>query len=259
VNVKEHKITALIVDDEQLARAFIRRLLSEDTEVQIIGECTNGKEAVAMIQKHDPDLVFLDIQMPELDGLGVVEAIGLESLPHIVFTTAYDRYAIQAFDLHATDYLLKPFDHIRFQDALKRVKQSISISERNELVSLSALLEALKQKPKFLSRLTIRSGGRITLISTNDIRWIEADDKYVHLHTDKQSQLVRQTLTALEAQLDPAKFQRIHRSAIVNIDYIKELQGMFGGEHIILLNDGTKLTLSRKYKERFFTSLGRPL
>ena len=237
--MKNRPIRALIADDEALARKFIRRRLKDDRDFEIIGECTNGKETVAMIKKEKPDIVFLDVQMPEMDGLAVLESIGIEWLPEIIFTTAYEQYAIRAFELHALDYLLKPFEDGRMQ--------------------ISALLENLKNKPQYLERLVIKAGGRITFLRTEEINWIEADDKYVHLHTSKARPMVRQTLSAMEAQLDPAKFRRVHRSTIVNIERIAELQPLFSGEYSILLQDGTKLTLSRNHRDKLFELLGKPL
>ena len=253
-------IRALIVDDEALARRFIRRMLKDDRDFEIVGECSNGKETVVMIRKENPDIVFLDVQMPEMDGLAVLESIGIERLPEIIFTTAYEQYAIRAFELHALDYLLKPFDQTRFKDAIKYAKERFRSEHQNEgRMQMSALLENIKNKPQYLERLVIKAGGRITFLSTNEINWIEADDKYVHLHTSKARAMVRQTLTAMEEQLDPAKFRRVHRSAIVNVERIAELQPLFSGEYSILLQDGTKLTLSRNYKDKLFDLLGKPL
>ena len=258
--MKNAPIRALIADDEALARKFIRRMLKDDHDVEIVGECSNGKEAVAMIRKHNPDVVFLDVQMPEMDGFAVLESVGIERLPEIIFATAYEQYAIRAFELHALDYLLKPFDQARFKDAIKHAKARFRSERQNEgRMQINALLESIKNKPQYLDRLVIKAGGRITFLSTDEINWIEADDKYVHLHTGKTSPMVRQTLSAMETQLDPRKFRRIHRSAIVNVERIKELQPLFSGEHSILLEDGTKLTLSRNHKDKLFELLGKPL
>jgi len=258
--MKSAHIRALIADDEALARKFIRRMLKDDHDVEIVGECSNGKETIAMIRKENPDLVFLDVQMPEMDGFAVLEAIGVERLPEIIFATAYEQYAIRAFELHALDYLLKPFDQTRFREAIRHAKERFRSERQKEgRMQITALLESISNKPQYLDRLVIKAGGRITFLSTREINWIEADDKYVHLHTGKVNPMVRQTLSAMEAQLDPKKFRRVHRSAIVNVERIKELQPMFSGEHSILLEDGTKLTLSRNYKEKLFELLGRPL
>lgn len=258
--MKEGKIRALIVDDELLARKFIRRMLKHDPEFEIVGEAGNGKEAVEMIKVQKPDVVFLDVQMPEMDGFGVLEAVGLGHLPDIVFTTAYESYAIRAFELHALDYLLKPFDQERFRDALKHAKDRVhSRQQEDGRIQIGALLERINSKQAYLDRLIIRGDGRITFLNTREIDWIEADDKYVHLHTRSGARMVRQTLTAMESQLDPAKFARVHRSAMVNLERIKELQPLFNGEYSLHLDDKTKLTLSRKYKDKLFQLLGKPL
>ena len=258
--MKNAPIRAVIADDEALARQFIRRMLNDDHDVEIVGECSDGKETVAMIKKQKPDVVFLDVQMPEMDGFAVLESIGIERLPEIIFATAYEQYAIRAFELHALDYLLKPFDQARFKDAIKHAKDRFRSERQNESrMQITALLESIKNKPQYLDRFMIKTGGRISFLSTDEINWIEADDKYVHLHTGKISSMVRQTLSAMETQLDPKKFRRIHRSAIINIKRIKELQPLFNGEHSVLLEDGTKLTLSRNYKDKLFELLGKPL
>ena len=258
--MKNQPIRALIADDETLARKFIGQMLKDDRDFEIIGECGNGKETVAMIRKESPDIVFLDVQMPEMDGFAVLESIGIERLPEIIFTTAYEQYAIRAFELHALDYLLKPFDQTRFKDAIKYAKERFRSERRNDgRMQISALLENIKNKPQYVERLVIRSSGRITFLRIDEINWIEADDKYVHLHAGKARPMVRQTLSAMEVQLDPAKFRRVHRSAIVNVERIAELQPLFSGEYSILLQDGTKLTLSRNYKDKLFELLGKPL
>src|SRR5690242_2514897 len=256
--MKNTRIRAVIADDETLARKFIRRMLKEEPDVEIIGECANGKEAVSMIRSERPDLIFLDVQMPEKDGFAVLQSI--PELPEIIFTTAYEQYAIRAFDLHALDYLLKPFDQARFKDAIKYAKERFRSERQNDgRMQISALLENIKNKAQYLERLVIKAGGRISFLRTDEINWVEADDKYVHLHTSKAKPMVRQTLSAMETQLDPTKFRRVHRSAIVNVERIAELQPLFSGEYSILLQDGTKLTLSRNYKDKLFDLLGKPL
>src|SRR5947208_4073960 len=226
--MKNAPIRALIADDEALARKFIRRMLKDNHDVEIVGECSNGKDAIAMIRKQNPDVVFLDVQMPEMDGFAVLESIGVDLLPEIIFTTAYEQYAIRAFELHALDYLLKPFDQGRFRDAIKYAKKRFRSERQNDgRMQISTLLENIKSKPQYLERLVIKAGGRITFLSTDEINWIEVDDKYVHLHTSKARPMVRQTLSAMEAQLDPTKFRRVHRSAIINVEQIKELQPLF--------------------------------
>jgi len=258
--VKQTRIRVLIADDELLARKFIRRLLKQEHEVEIVAECSNGKEAAAMIRQEKPDLVFLDVQMPEMDGFAVLDAVGPNELPEIIFTTAYESYAIRAFELHALDYLLKPFDQVRFKAAMKHARERLHSKPPGEgRFQIGTLLESIQAQQRRPERLIIKADGRITFLNSCEIDWIEADDKYVHLHTAKGTRMVRQTLGAMEAQLDPKKFLRIHRSTIVNIERIKELQPLFSGEHSLLLDNGTKLTLSRSYKDKLFERLGRPL
>jgi two-component system LytT family response regulator len=253
------KIRAVIVDDENLARVFLRRMLREDADVEVVAECTNGREAVAVIQKEQPDVVFLDIQMPEMDGFSVVHNLSGDWLPKIVFTTAYEQYAIRAFEMHAIDYLLKPFNQVRFADMLRHVKDRIINEETTDQSQVRALLNTLGRKSDHLERLVIKNEGRFTFVKVAEISWLEADDKYVKLHVGKSTRTVRQTLNSMEAQLDPKRFTRIHRSAVVNIDRIREIDAMFNGEYELLLDDGTKLNVSRRYKDRLFTLLGKPL
>jgi two-component system LytT family response regulator len=255
------KISALIVDDEPLARKFVRRMLEKHPSVETLGECGNGRETVGAIREKKPDLVFLDVQMPEMDGLTTLETLGAEGLPQIVFVTAYEQYAIRAFEIHALDYLLKPFDQPRFDKAMARVYEKFADRGQAQIEQkqIAALLESVANKPLYLERLVVKTGGRIIFLKTSEIDWIQADDKYAHLHTGNRSHLVRQTLGALETQLDPRKFVRIHRSAIVNVERIRELQPMFTGEHTVVLETGAKLTLSRSYKNKLFEILGNPL
>jgi two-component system LytT family response regulator len=252
------KITTLIVDDEPLARRNIRLLLRDDPEIEIVGEAGTGREALSMIKKHSPDLVFLDIQMPELDGFGVLENIDAERLPAIVFVTAFDKYALKAFEFHALDYLLKPFDDARFAKALRQAKQQL---EQRELKDLSERLVALLagregniaeplRQTTYLSRLLIKSAGRVFFLKTDDIDYVCAEDYYVKLHVGRKGHLLRETMNEMEAKLDPAKFLRIHRSTIVNIERIRELQQHFNGEYIVVLHDGTEHKLSRSRREQ---------
>ncbi len=254
------RIRALVIDDEPLARELIREMLSDDPEVEIIGECANGHEAVAAIRAHTPDLLFLDVQMPELGGFAVLEALGAEHIPFVIFVTAYDQYAVRAFEVHALDYLLKPFDRERFEAAWQRAKAQIR-RERNANLDqrILALLEELKAAPKYLERLVIKTGGRVFFLETDDIYWVEAEGNYVRVHNGQKSYLLRETIRGLEAQLDPKKFLRIHRSAIVKIDRIQELQPWFHGEYRVILHNGTQLTLSRNYRENLQEALGKVL
>jgi two-component system LytT family response regulator len=258
--MSEAKIRAVIVDDELLARKFIRRMLKHEPDWELVGEASDGNEAVETIRAQKPDIVFLDVQMPEMDGFAVLEKVGIGQLPDIVFTTAYESYAIRAFELHALDYLLKPFDQQRFRDAIRHAKERLQSRQQEDgRRQIGALLERINSKQPYLERLIIKADGRITFLNTHEIDWIEADDKYVHLHTGKGARMVRQTLTAMETQLDPARFVRIHRSAMVNVERIRELQPLFNGEYSLLMEDKTKLTLSRTYKDKLFGLLGKPL
>jgi two-component system LytT family response regulator len=251
-------IRVLIVDDEPLARGVLREMLQSDPEVAIVGECANGKEAVQALQESAPDLLFLDIQMPEMGGFEVLDALQGRPIPHLVFVTAYDQYAVRAFEVHALDYILKPFDRERFEASWQRAKAQV-LRERNGGVEqrILSLLEDLKAGTKYLERLVIKSSGRIYFLETNDIDWIQAEGNYVSVHTGKKAHLLRETISSLESQLDPKKFLRIHRSAIVRIDRIKELQPWFHGEYHIVLQDGTELTLSRNYRDRLQEALGK--
>lgn len=253
-------IRTLIVDDESLARERIRSMLGTDPRIQIIAECANGQEAIEAIQSHSPDLVFLDVEMPGVDGFGVLEALQPERIPTIIFVTAYDQYAVRAFEVYALDYLLKPFDQERFDKALARATAQIS-NQRNEAVNerILSALEELKTRPVHLERLVIKMNGHVFFIKAEEIDWLEAEGNYVRLHAGKESYLLRDTISALESQLDPKKFIRVHRSAIVNVDRITELQPWFHGEYRIILSEGVQLTLSRTYREKLHDLLGRPL
>lgn len=252
------KIRTLIVDDEPLGRERIRALLASDPEIDVIEECSDGHHAIAAIERSRPDLVFLDVQMPEMDGFAVLNAIAGDRMPIIIFVTAYDRYAVQAFEVHALDYLLKSFDRDRFQAALQRAKdeiQRLRTGALNERVA--GLLEDLQAKQKYLTRLVVKSGGRITFLRVEEIDWVEAADNYVRIHAGRESHLMRETLQSLESRLNPEKFLRIHRSTLVNLDSIRELQPIFHGDYLVKLNDGTELTLSRSYREKLREPLGQ--
>jgi len=245
------KIGVVIVDDEPLARARLRGLLEGDTEISLIAECADGYEAVSVIRECAPDLIFLDVQMPEKGGFEVVEEIGVERMPVVIFVTAYDQYALEAFDVRALDYLLKPFDEKRFRETLRRAKAQIRSTQNGDLGQrMLSLMEELKRRPNYLERILIRTGGRLFFLKTAELDWIEAEGNYVRLHAGKGTFLLRETVNNLEAQLDPKDFLRIHRSTIVNINRIKEIQQMFHGEYRAVLADGTELTLSRNYREK---------
>lgn len=253
------KIRALIVDDEELARRTIKNLLLADPEIEVIGECRSGREAVSLIKKQMPDLLFLDIQMPGMNGFEALSQVAVEEIPAIVFVTAYDEYALKAFEVHAIDYLLKPFTDERFEAALSRAKTQIQMKEVNRLSRslVAAMLghqtgsepHAVGRKG-FLTRFMIRSGGRATFIKTTDVDWIAADDYYIKLNVSGRSHLLRMSMSELEEKLDPERFLRIHRSTIVNFDRVKELQQNPNGEWVVVLKDGTELKLSRSRRER---------
>jgi two-component system LytT family response regulator len=249
-------IRTLIVDDEPLARQRLRALLEADPDVELVGECGDGREAVAVLQKIRPDLVFLDVQMPALDGFGVLAAVG-GRLPVVVFVTAHDRYALRAFEVHALDYLLKPFDKDRFHTALARAKAQVR-REQDGAVSqrLLDLLKDVREPRNALGRLVVKSGGRVYFVRVEDIDWVEAAGNYVRLHVGKEDHLLRESMAGLEARLDAARFLRIHRSTIVNVERIRELQPAFHGDYAVILRDGTELTLSRGYRDRLQALLG---
>jgi two-component system LytT family response regulator len=254
------------VDDEPLARQRLRRLLEADPDIAVLGECGDGEQAVADVLKLRPDLVFLDVQMPVLDGFGVLQALadqgdlGDSALPVVIFVTAHDRYALKAFEVHALDYLLKPYDKSRFAVALERAKTQVrqgSTTALNE--RLQELLQGVSGSRQGPGRLMVKSGGRIYFVRIEDIDWIEAAANYVRLHVGKEDHLLRESLTGLEKKLDPAHFVRIHRSTIVNLERIRELQPAFHGDYVIILRDGTELALSRGCRDKLEASLGHAL
>lgn len=254
------RIRMLIVDDEPLAREKIRAFVAGDAELEIIGECTNGSEALAALQTHAPDLLLLDVQMPEAGGFEVLEALQGTRLPLVIFVTAYHQYAVRAFEVHAFDYLLKPFDRERFTAAITRAKAQIRSDQNGHLDQrILALLEEIKAKPKYLERLIVKSGGRVFFLDTNEIDWIEAEGNYVNVHTAKKSYLLRETISSLELRLDPRRLIRIHRSTIVNLSRIQELQTWTHGEYHVILYNGTQLTLSRNYRDNLQGALGNSL
>lgn len=251
------KIRTLIVDDEPLARRNLRVLLERDSQIEIVDECRNGREAVNAINTLSPDLIFLDIQMPELDGFDVLARVGPEQIQAIIFVTAFDQYALKAFDVHALDYLLKPFDDERFAYALRRAKSQIEAQEINRVSKrLLALLEEREtqrqtstSEQNYLTRLMIKAGGRVVFLKVSEIDFIEADGNYAKLHVGRKAHLLREKMHDLEGRLDPAKFVRIHRSVIVNLDRIKELHPHLNGDYIVVLEDGRQLRLSRTRRE----------
>lgn len=254
------KLRTLIVDDERLARLKLRRFLDEQPDVEIVGECGSGAEAVERILTEQPDLLFLDIQMPGLDGFAVLREVrkrevGPERRGKVVFVTAHDEHAVRAFEVEALDYLLKPFDRARFQQTLDRVRR-----ERRQTLDekIAALLERI-ERPEAearLDRILVGSGGRMTFLKLRDVDWIEADDNYLRFHAGRETHLVRDTLRRLEPRLDPRLFLRIHRSAIVNIEAIAEIRSLFHGDYDVLLRDGTALPVGRTYRDRLLQRMG---
>jgi two-component system LytT family response regulator len=251
------ELRVLLVDDEPLVRQGIRDFLEGEPGVLIVGECGNGVEALETIARERVDLVFLDIQMPELDGVGVAAALTTQDGPAVVFVTAYSEHALRAFEVNAVDYVLKPFDRERFRAALNRARARLAAGERAELSSrLTAVLAELERSRGFAQRILVRSDGRIRLVPVGEVDWIEAADNYVRLYAGAERHLVRETMAAMEARLDPARFARIHRSTIVNLGRIRELQPTFNGDYVVLLHTGAKLTLSRGYRDELRSRLG---
>ena len=244
------KIRTLIVDDESLARDRLRQLLQNEPEIELVAECSDGRAAVEMIRKESPDLVFLDVQMPELDGFGVLESIDATPAPVIVFVTAHDQFALRAFEVHAVDYLLKPFDRERFQKALRRAVEQVKQSEGSAIVERQAAMIAELKSPKTTERLAVKSGGNVFMVKLDEIDWIGSADNYAELHVGAKLHLLRETLGALESRLDPKIFVRISRSIIVNAQRIKELNRQFYGGYELTLLNGTKLTSSRRYRDK---------
>jgi two-component system, LytTR family, response regulator len=259
-SVPHMAIRVLIVDDEPAARARIRRLLKDESDVDVVGEASDGASAVRAITELEPDVLFLDIQMPESDGFDVLARLPNERRPLVVFVTAYDQYALKAFEVHALDYLLKPFDAERFRASFARVRERLAQDQRTDVQLVRSLLDELrsgrtdleklvKGERRHLERIMVRSSGKITFVKVSELDWLEASGNYVRLHTARGSHLIRETLSNLEARLDPHQFVRIHRSTIVNLDRVKEMQPWFSGDYLVILHSGVKLKLSRSFRE----------
>ena len=253
-------IRTLIVDDEPLARSKIRTFLTSEGDFEVVGECGSGTEAIAAIESETPDLVFLDIQMPELDGFSVIEAIGAAKMPATIFVTAFDQYAVRAFDFHAVDYLLKPFDRARFREALGQIRGQLERMDASTLNrQLVTLLEGLKKAGTYADRLAVKTSSGLSFLKTDEIHWVDAAGNYVRLNTrEGENHLLRETLTALEKRLDPQRFVRVHRSTIVNVEHIREIRSQSHGEHLIIMDSGQRLTLSRSYRDRVHDLILRP-
>jgi len=276
-------VRTLIVDDERMARKRLRTLLADDVDVDVVGECTNGRDAVLAIEDRKPHLVFLDVQMPELDGFAVVHAVGVDRMPVTVFVTAFDQHALKAFEAHALDYLTKPFDRERFETSLGRAKHQVRLRLATTAASaatsaaiapmtslapdvpdaataapgqsaaslnerLVSLLSDFEKRQQYVERLVVKSAGRVTFLRVDEIDWIEAAGNYVRLHAGRDAHLVHEGLAALATRLDPSRFARIHRSTLVNLDRVREVQPWFHGDAIAILRDGTRLQVSRTYR-----------
>jgi two-component system LytT family response regulator len=254
-------IRTLIVDDEPLSRERLRSLLAEEPDVEIVGECGDGCQAVLAIEELRPDLVFLDVQVPNLDGFHILESVGADRIPAVVFVTAYDQYALRAFDVRAVDYVLKPFGRERLQKALEYARAQITREKSSDLSGqIVALLEEMRPPQyRYLKRIMIKESGRLFFLRTPDIDWVEASGNYVRLHVGAESHLLRETMNGLEGRLDPERFLRIHRSTIVNIERIKELQPWFHGDYVVILRDDRQLTMSATYREKLDELRGRTL
>ena len=251
-------LRTLIVDDEPVARRRLRRLLRAIDGVTIVGECGDGATAIDVIRETTPDVVLLDVQMPELDGFGVLQAMSPEEIPVVIFVTAHDQYALRAFDVHALDYLLKPVVAERLQTAMARARTRIEERQGTSVdARVLALLQTLAPERKFLTRIPVRREGRVQVLDLADVDWIGAADNYVTLHAGTREYLVRDTMGRLERELDPDRFVRIHRSAIVQVDRIRELVPDFHGDFTLVLKNGTELTLSRTFRPKVEALLGR--
>ena len=245
------RIKALIVDDEPLARDRIRELLKEHPEVEVIGEARNGQEAIAAVANHNPDLVFLDVQMPDVDGFDVLRNLDVERLPVIIFVTAYDQYALRAFDVHAVDYLTKPFDRERFARAVDQAKVFMKGAKEPDTARILNMLQELRAGTRYLERFAIKNGETLFFVRAEDVDAIEAQGNYVRLSLANSSHLVRDTLNNIESQINPRTFVRIHRRTIVNINRVKEVQTWGRGEYRVVLLTGAHYTLSRGYRQHF--------
>jgi two-component system LytT family response regulator len=253
--VTRAKLRVLVADDEPLARRKIVGLLQKERDVEVLAECGNGPDCVSLIREQSPDVIFLDIEMPGLDGVSVLESLGPRP-PAVVFVTAYDQYALKAFEVQAVDYLLKPFDRRRFQSALERAREQVRFRSESAVGrEVLGMLKEMRAMPA--GRLPVRVNDRVVLVSIKSVDWVEAADNYVRLHVGEESHLLRETLQNIQLRLDPARFLRIHRSTLVNIERIKELHPLFHGDHAVILQDGTELVLSRRYRPQLEAALGR--
>jgi two-component system LytT family response regulator len=248
---RDLRVKVLIVDDEPLARDRIREMLTDYPEMEVVAEARNGREAIESIESHAPDLVFLDVQMPDFNGFDVLQNLKVDRMPLIIFVTAYDQHAIHAFEVHAIDYLTKPFDRKRFAEAIDQAKIFMRGTEESDTARIMKMLQDFKVGPRYLERFAVKNGEKTFFIRSEDVDAIEAQGNYVRLNLANSSHLVRETLNNIEAQIDPRVFVRIHRRTIVNINRVKELQTWARGEYRVVLQNGTHYSLSRGYREHF--------
>ena len=252
-------IRTLIVDDMQLARDRLTRSLEEYQDIEVIGQCASGEEAIEAIGRQRPDLVFLDVHMPEVGGFDVLERVGPDAVGVVVFVTAYDEYALKAFEVNAIDYLLKPFDAERLRGTIERVRRQVEL--RGSKVAgnrLESLLRSLTRRPQRPPRLALKVDGRTVFVNVQEVDYVEAAGNYVSVQVGSDSYLVRERLSQMEATLDPDTFTRIHRSTIVNVTRVKEMAPLFNGDQALTLKNGKKLTVSRSYRDRLMAALGQP-
>jgi two-component system, LytTR family, response regulator len=248
---------AIVVDDEQLARQRLVRLLATDPDIKVVAQCRNADEAIAALAAHDPDLVFLDIEMPQKDGFAVIDALGGARIA-VIFVTAHPHHAVRAFEGPALDYLLKPFDAARLAKAVTRAKERLAQADASAVtVDLRDLLQRLKGGDRRPDRFLVKDGERAVFVKFQDVDWIEAESNYVLLHVGTTTHILRETLTAVEQRMDPASFRRIHRSTIVNLDRVREMHAWFHGEYRVILHSGAELRLSRRYKKNIEDLIGR--
>lgn len=255
-----NKIRTLVIDDEPLARRGVRHLLKSEPDIEILGECGDGLQAVEEITAQTPDLILLDVQMPEMDGFAVLQALTAGRPPLVIFITAYDEFALHAFQAHALDYLLKPIKPHLFKVALNRVRAVLQYQQTRVFEQkIEALLQHLPSSKRYVERLLVRTAGGVQILPVHEIDWFEAEGDYVRIHKSGKKYLLRERMNALEARLNPQKFLRIHRSAVVNIDRIHAMQSRTNGDYAVILTSGAQLTLSRTYREKAFAILQQPL
>ena len=251
-------IRALLVDDEPMSRTVIRDFLAEADDIEIVGEAGDGAAAVNLIETTAVDLIFLDVQMPELDGLGVIEAVGASRMPFVIFVTAYDKYALRAFEVHALDYLLKPFSRSRFEEALDHARRYLDMAKLDKEFrsKIKSLLQEIREAEPYAQRFFVQSKGKAKFIKTADVEWWQAAGNYVLLHIGKEEHILRQTLSELEKRLDPRLFVRVNRSSLISLEAVREIQPYFHGEYVLVLKNGDRVTVTRFFRERFRKAIG---